>query len=74
MVSLTLELEEEEAREMQEAVKAGGFSDAAALVHEALRRFLHLHSAELEEQFLKKDVEWVAWQRLSATWLQTLGR
>ncbi|MCR4315890.1 MAG: CopG family transcriptional regulator [Planctomycetes bacterium] len=45
-------------QEAQEYVNQGGASDLSDLIVEALRRFLDTHAPEIEEQFIREDVEW----------------
>lgn len=46
------------AKQVEEQIRAGWFSDANSLVTEALRRYLDTHRVELMERFIREDVEW----------------
>lgn len=58
MSTITLELAESDARKVAEAVELCGFTNEAELAREALRRFLETHTAEFQEKYLMRDVEW----------------
>lgn len=58
MKTISLELPDSEARELADAVVLCGFADEKELAHEALRRFLDSHSANLQEKYVMQDVEW----------------
>ena len=46
------------AEDLQAQVKAGWFPDINSLVVEAVRRYLESHHSDLNEQFIRRDVEW----------------
>jgi len=58
MKTLAVELPEPMAREVEDAVRAGGFEDAAEVVRAALREFLAHHRFELLEKQQLQDVAW----------------
>ncbi len=50
----------------REFVAEGCANDLDDLLAEALRRFLESHTSELTEAFMKEDVQWTSWRRLTA--------
>jgi Arc/MetJ-type ribon-helix-helix transcriptional regulator len=53
-ISLTKRL----AEDVQAQVKVGLFPDLNSLVVEAVRRYLDTHHGDMNEQFIRRDVEW----------------
>ncbi len=45
-------------KEAQLYIQSGWSPDLNTLVIEALRRYLEAHQIELQERFLKEDIEW----------------
>lgn len=45
-------------QQMRGLVADGWFHDEKVLVFEALRRYLETHGADLQEHFVREDVEW----------------
>ena len=58
MKTLQVELPDELAREVETAVTAGVFPDAAEVVRAALREFISTRRFELLEQQQLRDVAW----------------
>lgn len=58
MRSVTVELPDRLAEELDAAVQAGWFSDEGDAVREALREVLLRHRRKLEEQFQRQDIAW----------------
>ena len=58
MQTLQVELPDEIARDVETAVKAGAFRDAAEVVRTALREFISTRRFELQEQQQLHDVAW----------------
>ena len=59
MKTLQLELPDDMAREVEQAVATGRFQNAAELVRAALREFVGRRRFELMEQQQLQDVAWV---------------
>ena len=55
---MTVHLPPRLVEQMETYVEAGLFSDLDTLIVEALRRYLETHQLELQEHFLRQDVEW----------------
>jgi Arc/MetJ-type ribon-helix-helix transcriptional regulator len=58
MTTLQVELPDQMAHEIKDAVEAGKFENAAELVRAALREFISNRRFELLEQQQLKDVAW----------------
>jgi Arc/MetJ-type ribon-helix-helix transcriptional regulator len=58
MKSVTIELPDKLAQELDAVVEAGWFSDEGEAVRLALREFLRRQRRELEEQFQREDIAW----------------
>ena len=58
MKTLQVELPDEMAREVENAVEAGTFADAAEVVRASLREFISRRRFELMEQQQLQDVAW----------------
>jgi Arc/MetJ-type ribon-helix-helix transcriptional regulator len=58
MKTLQVELPDEIARDVESAVKAGAFRDAAEVVRTALREFISTRRFKLLEQQQLADVAW----------------
>lgn len=58
MKTLQVDLSDELAREISEAVESGKFENAAEVVRAALREFVSRRRFELMEQQQLKDVAW----------------
>jgi Arc/MetJ-type ribon-helix-helix transcriptional regulator len=58
MRSVTIELPDTLAQELEAAVESGWFSDEGDAVRQALREFLHRQRRQLEEQFQREDIAW----------------
>ena len=59
MKTLQLELPDDMAREVEQAVATGRFQNAAELVRAALREFVGRRRFELMEQQQLQDVAWI---------------
>ena len=55
---LQVELPDQMAREVEDAVKIGAFEDSAEVVRVALREFISHRRFELTEQQQLRDVDW----------------
>ena len=55
---MTVHLPPRLVEQMETYIEAGLFSDLDTLIVEALRRYLETHQLELQEYFLRQDVEW----------------
>ena len=55
---MTVHLPPRLVEQMETYIEAGLFSDLDTLIVEALRRYLETHQLELQEHFLRQDVEW----------------
>ena len=58
MKTLQVELPDQMAREVEDAVRAGGFENAAEVVRMAVREFISHRRFELLEQQQLKDIAW----------------
>lgn len=58
MKTLQVELPDEMAREVENAVEAGTFADAAEVVRASLREFISRRRFELTEQQQLQDIAW----------------
>ena len=58
MKSLTVELPEKLAEELEAVVAAGWFTDEGEAVRLALRELLRHQRRELEERFQREDIAW----------------
>jgi Arc/MetJ-type ribon-helix-helix transcriptional regulator len=58
MKTLQIELPDEIARDVEGAVQAGAFHDAAEVVRVALREFISTRRCELQEQQQLRDIAW----------------
>ena len=58
MKTLQVELPDEMAREVENAVETGTFADAAEVVRASLREFISRRRFELMEQQQLQDVAW----------------
>ncbi len=58
MKTMTLELPENLATDVDNAVKAGWFTDPQEAVCQAVREFLNSRRLQLQEQQQLEDVEW----------------
>lgn len=58
MKSLTVELPERLAEELQAVIEAGWFTDEGEAVRLALRELLRQQRRELEERFQREDIAW----------------
>ena len=58
MKTLRVELPDEMAREVENAVEAGSFANAAEVVRASLREFISRRRFELMEQQQLQDVAW----------------
>ena len=58
MKTLQVELPDEMAREVENAVEAGSFADAAEVVRASLREFISRRRFELTEQQQLEDIAW----------------
>lgn len=58
MKTLQVELPDEMAREVENAVQAGAFQNAAEVVRASLREFISRRRFELMEQQQLQDVAW----------------
>jgi Arc/MetJ-type ribon-helix-helix transcriptional regulator len=56
--AMTVHLPPRLVEQMDTLVQAGWFSDLDTLIVEALRRYLETHQLELQEHFLRQDVDW----------------
>ena len=56
--AMTVHLPPRLVEQMDTVVQAGWFSDLDTLIVEALRRYLETHQLELQEHFLRQDVDW----------------
>jgi Arc/MetJ-type ribon-helix-helix transcriptional regulator len=56
--AMTVHLPPRLVEQMDTYVQAGWFSDLDTLIVEALRRYLETHQLELQEHFLRQDVDW----------------
>jgi Arc/MetJ-type ribon-helix-helix transcriptional regulator len=66
MKTLTLELPERVARDVEGLVRAGWFSDEAEVVRLALIEFLNRHQFQLAEQHQREDIAWALEQKTAA--------
>jgi Arc/MetJ-type ribon-helix-helix transcriptional regulator len=62
MTSLTIELPDKLAEDLQSVVETGSFNDQGEVVRQALREFLHRHRLELMERFQREDIAWALQQ------------
>ena len=58
MKTMTLELPENLATDVDNAVKAGWFTDPQEAIRQAVREFLNSRRLQLQEQQQLEDVEW----------------
>ncbi|MCX7421621.1 MAG: ribbon-helix-helix domain-containing protein [Planctomycetia bacterium] len=58
MKTMTLELSEQLATDVDNAVKAGWFTDPQEAIRQAVREFLNSRRLQLQEQQQLEDVEW----------------
>jgi Arc/MetJ-type ribon-helix-helix transcriptional regulator len=58
MKTLQVELPDQMVREVENAVRVGGFENVAEVVRVALREFISQHRFEVMEQQQLKDIEW----------------
>ncbi len=58
MKTMTLELPEALADDVDNAVKAGWFTDPQEAVRQALREFLNSRRLQLQEQQQLEDIDW----------------
>ena len=58
MKTLQVELPDQMAREVEDAVRAGGFENAAEVVRTAVREFISHRRFELLEQQQLQDIAW----------------
>jgi Arc/MetJ-type ribon-helix-helix transcriptional regulator len=65
MATMTVEVPEKLAEEIEEMVRAGWFSNAEEAVRLAIREFLQRHHLELTEQFQREDIAWALTQTRS---------
>ena len=63
MKTMTLELPEQLAADVDNAVKAGWFADPQEVIRQAVREFLNSHRLELQE---RQQLEDIAWARRAA--------
>jgi Arc/MetJ-type ribon-helix-helix transcriptional regulator len=56
--TIQLELPPRVYEQVRSLVADGWFRDEKDLVSEALRRYLETHRADLQELFIREDVEW----------------
>ena len=54
----TINLPPRLAQEAETYIQSGWAPDLNTLVVEALRRYLEAHQIELQERFLREDIEW----------------
>ncbi len=66
MKTLQVELPDEMAREVENAVEAGTFENAAEVVRASLREFISRRRFELMEQQQLQDVAWVLREKSAA--------
>lgn len=58
MKTMTLELPENLATDVDNAVKAGWFTDPQEAIRQAVREFLNSHRLELQERQQLEDIAW----------------
>lgn len=58
MKTMTLELPEALADDVDNAVKAGWFTDPQEAIRQALREFLNSRRLQLQEQQQLEDIDW----------------
>ena len=46
------------AKQVEDYIREGWFPDVNTLIVESLRRYLETHRGELNERFIREDVEW----------------
>jgi len=63
MATLTLEVPDKLAEEIEEMVRAGWISDAGEAVRLALREFVQRHHPSMTERFQREDIAWALSQR-----------
>lgn len=63
MKTLTLELPEQVARDIEGLVRSGWFRDEAEVVRLALVEFLGRRHLELTEQYQREDIAWALQQK-----------
>jgi Arc/MetJ-type ribon-helix-helix transcriptional regulator len=66
MKTLQVELPDEMAREVENAVKVGTFENAAEVVRASLREFLSRRRFELMEQQQLQDIAWALREKSAA--------
>ena len=66
MKTLQVELPDEMAREVENAVEAGTFENAAEVVRASLREFISRRRFELMEQQQLQDVAWALREKTAA--------
>lgn len=66
MKTLQIELSDEMAREVENAIEAGTFQNAAELVRASLREFISRRRFELMEQQQLQDVAWALREKPAA--------
>jgi len=66
MKTLQVELPDEMAREVENAVKTGTFENAAEVVRASLREFISRRRFELMEQQQLQDVAWALREKSAA--------
>ena len=63
MKSVTFELPDKLASELDALVKAGWCNDEGEVIRQALREYLRRHHLELTEQFQREDIAWALRQK-----------
>ena len=66
MKTLTVELPDRVAENLEGLVEAGWFRDEADVVRLALVEFLNRHRLQLAEQFQREDIGWALQQKPKA--------
>jgi Arc/MetJ-type ribon-helix-helix transcriptional regulator len=63
MKSVTVELPDKLAEELDNLIKTGWFSNHTQVVHLALMEFVRHHGLFLHEQFQREDIAWALEQK-----------